>query len=235
MNTIINHVRAYCILIVANGLFCSTVLSHEPAVAAPISDLYAAHGAGVILRVKYDPLRPEYGRVLIQMKENIGLEQNTNLFTAAISPITSVGGFLEYPPGDSKTRPAKLLFAKWHNDPQARYFVSISRREEGYFLSRIAMIEQWEMNKDMREYAESGRLPLDIAEGNMLLHELEYHRQEMTRVQTELDPDISDQEYMGVMGPLLEHEKILQDKYFDVWSRIKVPLHYPLPRIGMDD
>ncbi len=192
--------------------------------AKPIEDHFAAYGLGTVLRLKVDPDHPDHGNALIQMQENIGQERTTNQFVVVIDPRTTAPAFpksAEIPIDGIWSLP----LSQWPIDPEQTYFVIIARRTNDYFLTSIDVVARWEEQQGLKAYIASGQLPKDKAEAEAINEDLASIRQEMSKVLAGMDPNISDDDYFAVMGPMEKREKELSDKYFEVWSRMKYVPH----------
>ena len=193
-----------------------------------VEDHFAAYGLGSVLRMKVDPSHPDYGLAVIQMQENIGKETATNQFIVAIGPLTAAPVFPNSD-GIPLNRALYLPVSRWSVDPNQVYFIMIAKRSNDYFLTSIDFVERWKEDQGFKQYIASGQLSLDKAEAEAIAEDLTSLRREMSRILATLAPNISDDEYLKVMGPLEKQEKELSDKYNEVWSRMKfVPLQHPI-------
>ena len=184
----------------------------------------------MVLRIKINPNDSSQARAIIQMQENIGRVQETNLFLVEINSLTAAGAFPRLVNGVNLGA-NYLPVSQWAIEQNQLYFMLISKQSTGYFLTSIDYIDRWVEEKGLNEYLASGRLPLDYAESQLLSEELQKHNQEMARVLAEMDPDISDEEYFTIMAPLEKREKELQDKSLEVWGRMRcVPHIHPIFR-----
>ena len=186
----------------------------------PIEAHFAAYGLGTVLRLKVDPGQPDHGLAMIQMQENIGQETTTNRFVVVIDPYTTAPAFSTHN-GIPRDGALYLPLSKWSIEPTQTYFVKIFRRANDYFLTSIDDAARWEEQQGLKAYLASGQLPKDKEKAEELNEALDSLRQEMSRILAGLDPNISDDDYFAVMGPLEKREKELSAEYFEVWSRMK--------------
>ena len=103
-------------------------------------------------------------------------------------------------------------------------FVTLSRRTNNYFLTSIDAEARWEEQQGLKAYLASGQSPGDKAKAEALKEELKSLRQEMSKILAGLDPNISDDGYFAVMGPMEKREPELRAEYFEVLSRRHISL-----------
>lgn len=220
MKLLIHMVCFIIVCFVAPRISCGNEPNENMDGAKPIEAHFAAYGLGTVLRVKVDPDQPDHGLAIIQMQENIGQEPATNRFVVVIDPYTTAPAFSTHDdiPKDGAWY---LPLSQWPIDPTQTYFVQIYRRTNDYFLTSIDAVARWEEQQGLKAYLASGQLPKDKEKAEELNEELDSLRQEMSRILAGLDPNISDDDYFAVMGPLEKREKELSAEYFEVWSRMK--------------
>lgn len=182
----------------------------------PIEEFYAAYGPGIIARWQADSGRPGHGIAAIQMQDNIGLENETRLFTVSFSPITSVPVSLN----------SNELAPQWSAERGKPYFVCISRHTNGYFLSSVDFFERWEEEQKRRQYLASGRLEMDKASADALLEEIQSVGNELARLMAELEPlNLSEDVFRSRIAPLEKRDKELRAELEEVWSNFKYLPH----------
>ena len=189
-------------------------------ITIPIESHFAAYGLGRILHINVDSRGPNHGLASILMHENIGREITTNRFVVSISPLTAARAFPQSDNGSDRDD-RYLPPSQWPANTEQLYFVVVARRSNDYFLTSIDDAARWEETQSLKAYLASGQFSKDNEKAKLLNEELESLRQEMSRTLAKLDPNITDDEYSVIMGPLEKREKELSAAYYEVWSRMK--------------
>lgn len=223
-----NTFRFIFVLLMAAGSSHADVVGGSeagPTALPPVESMYAAYGPGIVTRWQPDPDRTGHGRTTIQMQENIGQENETPVFTAAFSPVTAIPELLNA--GESgAANSVQQTSAPWTPEIGTAYFVCISHRTNGYFLSSIDGIDQWQEEMERKTYLASGQFQRDRARADVLAEEIDRIGSELARVQTELEPlNLPEAEYLARIAPLEQRNRELRAELEKIWSHFRnIPL-----------
>jgi len=155
------------------------------------------------------------------MQENIGQEKDTRLFTVVFSPITAVPDVLNsdiFAVNDHTQPPV----TPWTAEIGKAYFMCISHRTNGYFLSSIDFIDRWNEEQERKDYLASGQLQNDKPRADALQEEITSVNKALTQLLIELEPlNLPEEEYRARIAPLENRDKELRTELEEVWSHFK--------------